>query len=508
MPDLSIAEPVLTVHGLSKTFVGTRALDSVDFELRAGEIHALVGQNGCGKSTLIKVLAGYHPADPGARIHVAGRAADVHDAAASRAAGFRFVHQDLGLVETLDAVENLMLGRAVATGFGRRIRWDAERQDVERRMRMLGYGFDVRRPVAELGAAERTGIAIARALWDWENARVLVVDEPTAALPREEVKILFEALRRVRQAGLGVIYVSHRLDEIFAIGDRVTVLRDGRRVGTWPVAGLDQDRLVSLMIGDERLRPARTASSRGGHGVALEARGLCGTVVDNVDLRARRGEVLGIAGLTGSGREEILPLLFGALPRAGDVLVDGRPVPPSPRGAMAAGLALVPADRRGDGAVLAFSVRENCVLTDLRRHTSRFGYLNRAGERGEVEDWMSELDIRPRRPEAVFRTLSGGNQQKVVLAKWLRRKPAVLLLDEPSQGVDVGAKAIIHTLARDVAAGGSCVVIASSDDSELCDTCDRVLVMRDGRIAATVEADRLTAEEIGRLQLDLSRPTA
>jgi ribose transport system ATP-binding protein len=502
MPDAR-TPPALTIRGLSKTFVATLALDAVDFDLRVGEIHALVGQNGSGKSTLIKVLAGYHAPDPGAEIRLAGKTADLRDPGASREAGFRFVHQDLGLVETLDAVENLMLGRAVSTGRGRRIRWDAERRDVERRMRLLGYGFDVRRPVGELGAAERTGIAIARALWDWEDAKVLVVDEPTASLPREEVKILFEALRRVRQAGLGVIYVSHRLDEIFDIGDRVTVLRDGNRVGTWQVADIDQDRLVSLMIGTEQLRPTHDKSFQGTHDVVLEARRLCGTTVDNVDLRARRGEVLGIAGLTGSGREEILPLLFGALPRHGEVLVDGRRVPADPRGAISAGLALVPADRRGDGAVLTFSVRENCAMTDLGRYATWYGYVNRAEERDEVEGWIDTLDIRPKRPDAVFGTLSGGNQQKVVLAKWLRRRPSVLLLDEPSQGVDVGAKATIHALARDIAAGGGTVVIASSDDAELCDTCDRVLVMRDGRIVAEVGTDRLTAEEIGRLQLEL-----
>ena len=211
--------PVLTIRGLSKTFPGTKALDRVDFDVRPGEIHALIGQNGSGKSTLIKVLAGYHQPDPGSDILLAGEAVDLHDTTASRDAGFRFVHQDLGLVETLSAVENLTLGRELDTAFGGRIRWGAECRDAERRMRALGYDFDVRRPVAELGAAERTGIAIARALWDWEQARVLIVDEPTASLPREEVKVLFDALDRVRRQGLGVIYVSHRLDEIFKIGD-------------------------------------------------------------------------------------------------------------------------------------------------------------------------------------------------------------------------------------------------------------------------------------------------
>jgi ribose transport system ATP-binding protein len=493
--------PVLAIRGLSKTFPGTRALHGVDFDLRPGEVHALIGQNGCGKSTLIKVLAGYHQPDPGTEIELAGERVELRDTIASRNAGLRFVHQDLGLVDTLSAVENLTLGRELETGFGGRIRWGAERRAAEQRLRALGYGFDVRRPVSELGAAERTGIAIVRALWDWEEARVLVVDEPTASLPREEVKTLFEALRRVRAQGLGVVYVSHRLDEIFAIGDRVTILRDGRRVGTWDVADVDQDRLVSLMVGGEQLRPSQARAYGGTQELALEVRGLCGLKVDNIDLDARRGEVVGIAGLTGSGREEVLPLVFGAVSRAGTVRVDGDDVAAGPRGAMAAGVALVPADRRGAGAVVGAAVRENCTLTDLHRHSRRAARIDRAAERAEVGDWMERLDVRPRGTEAVFGTLSGGNQQKVVLAKWLRREPRVLLLDEPTQGVDVHAKATIHGLARDVAAGGAAVVIASSDDNELCDTCDRVLVMRDGRVVAQVEGDRLTPEELGRLQL-------
>ena len=259
-------DTVLTIRGLSKTFPGTKALDRVDFDVRRGEVHALIGQNGCGKSTLIKVLAGYHQPDPGTGIELAGKQVELRDTSASHNAGLRFVHQDLGLVETLSAVENLTLGREVATAFGGRIRWGAERRDAEQRLRALGYEFDVRRPVAELSAAERTGIAIVRALWDWEEARVLVVDEPTASLPREEVKMLFEALRRVRAKGLGVIYVSHRLDEIFAIGDRVTILRDGRGVGTWDVGDVDQDRLVSLMVGASscarRMSAPTTAAGR------------------------------------------------------------------------------------------------------------------------------------------------------------------------------------------------------------------------------------------------------
>ena len=494
--------PILTIRGLSKTFPGTKALDRVDHDLRAGEVHALVGQNGCGKSTLIKVLAGYHQPDPGSEIQLSGEPMDLHDTGASRDAGFRFVHQDLGLVETLSAVENLTLGRELNTSFGGRIRWPAERRAAEERIHALGYDFDVNRPVAELGSAERTGIAIARALWDWEQARVLVVDEPTASLPREEVKILFEALDRIRERGLGIIYVSHRLDEIFTIGDRVTVLRDGRLVGTWGVSELNQDKLVSLMVGGEELRPPHDRMFAGTHEVVLDVQQLRGVEIDNVDIQARRGEVLGIAGLTGSGREELLPLLFGAESRGGEVRVDEKTVPATTRGAIAAGMALVPADRRGEGAIVGLSVSENFTLTDLKRHSGPAGFLNRAAERNEVTEWIEQLDVRPQRADAIFATLSGGNQQKVVLAKWLRRQPTVLLLDEPTQGVDVHAKATIHALAREMATKGAVVLIASSDDTELCDTCDRVLVMRGGAIVAEVQRERLTPEELGRLQLE------
>jgi ribose transport system ATP-binding protein len=494
-------DQLLAIRQMSKTFPGTKALDGVDFDLRRGEVHALVGQNGCGKSTLIKALAGYHQPDPGTMIELEGEEIHIHDTVGSRAAGFRFVHQDLGLVNSLDTVENLALGRGFKTGFAGRIDWKTERREAEQRIRALGYKFDVRRPVGMLGAAERTGIAIARALDNWQEARILVVDEPTASLPRHEVKILFEAIDRVRKQGLGVIYVSHRLDEVFSIGDRVTVLRDGRKVGTYATAELDEERLVSLMIGGEEVRPPHDREYGGSREAVLEVHGLCGLVVDNVDLNARRGEVLGIAGLTGSGREEILPLIFGVASRHGDVTVEGKPVATRPTAAINAGIALVPANRHAEGSITSLTVRENCMLTDLKRYSGRAGALRRGPERAEVKRWIKELDVRPPRPDSVFATLSGGNQQKIVLAKWLRREPGVLLLDEPTQGVDVHAKATIHALAREVAVKGSAVVIASSDDAELCDTCDRIVVFRDGRIAGEVAGERMTPEEIARIQL-------
>jgi ribose transport system ATP-binding protein len=496
------ATALLRVTGLTKRFDATLALDGVDLDVAVGEVHALVGHNGSGKSTLIKVLAGFHEPDRGS-VHLAGEPLTFGSAAASLAAGLRFVHQDLGLVNTLSTVENLALGVGYDSGLGGRIRWSAERQAARRRMRNLGYEIDPRRPVGELAAAERTGVAIARALRDAQNARLLVVDEPTAMLPRHEVAALFEAIRRVRDRGLGVIYVSHRLDEVFAIADRVTVLRDGRRVGTFAVDDLDEPRLVKLMTGGTPLQSRSDARATERANALLAVRGVRGAALTGVDFDVAGGEVVGVAGLTGSGREELLALLFGARERrAGDVRVAGASLAPGrPAEAIAAGMALVPADRHGCGCVNTLSMRENLVLTDVRRHATRAGLLRRDAERAESRRWIASLSVRPAEPDAPFMSLSGGNQQKIVLAKWLRLRPRVLLLDEPTQGVDVQAKAIIHRLARQAAAEGAAVVIASSDDADLSDCCDRVLIVRDGRIAGELRGDEIDSQALAHLQL-------
>jgi ribose transport system ATP-binding protein len=486
---------------MSKSFGATRALSDVSFDVAAGEVHALVGQNGSGKSTLIKLLAGVHEAEEDSAVEVDGALVPLGHPAASRAAGFRFVHQDLALVNDLSVVENLGLGRGFSTGFGGRIRWGRERREAQAMMRELGFELDVRRPVGELAQAERTGVAIARALWDWEaGARVLVLDEPTSALPSAEVAVLFASIRRVVARGLGVLYVSHRLDEIFAIADQVTVLRDGSRVGTFETQQMTEAQLVSLMIGGAVLRSSAPARPREGTPV-LEARGLTGREVRGVDFDAHAGEVLGFVGLTGSGREEILQLLFGALPRHGVVRVAGSDVRPgSPRASVKRGMALVPANRHRQGLILEMSVRENCTLTDLRPFRTRLGAIRRRGELAEVSSWLTRLDVRPRDPTRTLAQLSGGNQQKVVLAKWLRLEPRVILLDEPTQGIDVGAKALIHGLIRKAADDGAAVIVATSDDEEIRDVCDLAYVLRDGELVAVRERSELSIDELGLLK--------
>jgi ribose transport system ATP-binding protein len=439
-------------------------------------------------------------------VRVAGDEVHLGDPAAARAAGFRFVHQDLALVNTLSVVENLALGRGFQTGPAGRIQWRAERRRASDMLASLGFDIDVRAQLGALAAAERTGVAIARALWEWEDgAKILVLDEPTATLPKAEVEILFQSVRRVRERGVGVLYVSHRLDEVFAIAKRVSVLRDGRKVGTHRVEELDENGLIGLMLGKAQTRavnPGRVARGE----VVLQVRELYGTVLDGIDFDAHAGEVLGFAGLTGSGREELLSMLFGAQPRHGTVEVGGDLVEPgSPTAAISAGIALVPADRLRQGGVFDMSVSSNLTLTEVRRVRGRLGAISGAREDREVRDWLGRLDVRPRDPDLKLATLSGGNQQKVVIAKWLRLGPRVLLLDELTQGVDVGAKAMIHALIRRAAEEGAAVVLASSDDEEICDLCDRVHILREGRIAAQLTQPEMTIDEIGRLQLSLSR---
>jgi ribose transport system ATP-binding protein len=496
--------PVLEVRGITKEFPGTRALDEVGIQIARGEVHALVGHNGSGKSTLIKILAGIHDPDQGTiSVRGAEPVERVASAIAARELGLRFVHQNLGLIDSLSGVENLALGRGFDTGLGWRIRWSAEVENAKAHLRELGYTFDMRAPVGDLSAAEQTGLAIARAIYDWEEASVLIVDEPTAALPRAETEGLFSAINRARNRGLGILYVSHRLEEIFEIADRVTVLRDGHRVGTYPVSELDKSRLIELMLGGEDVAAPASGQGTSREAGLFQVRSLGGEAIEDLNLSVAGGEVLGIAGLSGSGRDEILSLLFGALPREGEITVGGIPVPPGdPRAAMRHGIGLVPADRHRDGSIEPFSVRLNFTLTDVWRNTSRFGAVRKRAELAEVSEWIKGLDIKPSRPDENFSLLSGGNQQKVMMAKWLRLKPKVLLLDDPTQGVDVHTKAVLHNLARQIASSGSAVIIASSDDEELCDVCDRVLVLSEGRIVGELSRTDISLDAISRLEID------
>ncbi|HVT00509.1 MAG TPA: sugar ABC transporter ATP-binding protein [Solirubrobacterales bacterium] len=490
---------MLAIRGLSKTFTGQMALDHVDFDLRPGEVHALVGQNGSGKSTLIKVLAGYHQPDRGASALVAGAPLDLGNSTAAADAGLRFVHQDLGLAPTLSALDNLALGRGYHRGKLGTISWRREARAGRQTLAELGFDFNPKTPIYRLTASQRTGVAIARALEDWsDKVRVLVLDEPTASLPAAEVRRLFEVIRRVRDRGVAIVYVSHRFAEVFEIADRITVLRDGERVATMAAAELTERSLTELTIGREldALAPVHPHEPQTDEGTVFSVRGLRGEVLESLDLDIGAGEIVGIAGVTGSGREEVTELVCGGRSREGEVRLEGRVIPAErPDVCFRSGMAFVPADRLSKAALPSMRIRENLTICNLDPAYGPLG-LSKSRERAEVRAWLDKLDVVPRRSEAQLLELSGGNQQKVMMARAMRLNPKLLVLDEPTQGVDVGAKASIHRIVRDAVEAGAAALVASTESEELLALCDRIVVLVDGKPCATYRYGDLSADEL------------
>jgi ribose transport system ATP-binding protein len=485
---------LLQIRGLTKSFPGQRVLAGVDLDLASGEILALAGANGSGKSTLIKVLAGFHAPDEGT-ITAFGHETDFgrHDWRER----MHFVHQNLGLVETLSAVDNLALGTGYRVGRCGRIRWPRQRAAARQAIERFGGSFDVDVPVAALSPAEKTIVAIARALDRWNDEQaVLVLDEPTATLHREEVEKLFRSIRRVAAHGAGVVFVSHRIDEILEISDRVIVLRDGRVAGAEKTSGLAHDQVVELIVG-RALDAVEAEEVPVGQEVVLDVRHLRGERIADISFQLRRGEILGISGLLGSGREELTTLLGGGTPRqSGSIVLDGRPLAAdSVPAAIARGLVMVPSDRARRGALMTRDLRENMMLAEPGWAFSR-GRLELGRERQEVDRWLGRLHVTPPDQSRPIGHLSGGNQQKVVLAKWLRRAPRVLVLDEPTQGVDVGAKAAIYEHLLDAARAGASIIVCSSEAKDLTAIADRVLVLDQGRVRAELHGSQLTEHAI------------
>jgi ribose transport system ATP-binding protein len=498
----------LRIEHLSKTFPGQVALSDVTIAVEAGEVHALVGQNGSGKSTLIKVLAGYHQPDPGpGQAWVNGVPLQLGDGHAAAVAGIRFVHQDLGLVGMLNATENLALTAGYLTGAGGRIRWRDETQRTRDALDALGLAhIDVKARVDSLPPSHRTAIAIARALVGWEDgAHLLILDEPTATLPGDDVKRLFQVVHRLKERGVSILYVSHHLDEVFELADRVTIFRDGQRVATCPVRELDHGGLVELIVG-HRMDPATSAEALAGGEPRVTIRGLRGATVQGLDLDVYPGEIVGLAGVTGSGREHVLGLIVGQTPRdEGEVVLDGTTIDNySPRQAIDAGIAFVPAERALRGTMATMTVRENLTITDLSRFV-RGGRLRRKAEVDETHHWIKRLSIKTASTESLISSLSGGNQQKVMFGKALRLAPKLLMLDEPAQGVDIGAKDRLHSLVEHASAEGVATLIASTDTDELVRLCHRVVVLVDGHAVATLTGDEVTADRIEHMQLQTNR---
>lgn len=499
---------VVQVRGLVKQFPGQLALDKVDLALREGEIHGLVGENGSGKSTLIKCLAGYHPIDAG-EIEIDGVVAEHYGAPTAHAAGLRFIYQDPSLFNSLSVVENLAIGSRFLHNGPVSIGWSGERAAARAALADLGVELDLSAPVSELTPAEVTMVAVARALQpDAEGriARVLVLDEPTAALPEHEVESLFAVIRAAAARGVAILYVSHRLEEIFGLTDQVSVLRQGKLVACTPTAELDQAQLVTHIIG----MPAE-ALEAGSHetpenaAVRLRVRGLTSGRLSGVDFDVAEGEVLGIAGLLGSGRSRIARVLFGAEEASGTFELDGEPIAlRNPSEAIEHGIVLVPEERRAHSAFTNLTVGNNITITGLSQFVRGVG-LSLRRERAAVRGLMDDFDVRPRDPDKQFALLSGGNQQKAVVARWIRTAPRVILLDEPTQGIDIYAKEEILKLIDVLAAEGAATIFISSDHTEYSRICDRVVVLNRGQIAGELRGDDITPERITDIALGGAR---
>lgn len=515
--DVPGGRELLRVEGVTKSFPGVRALDGVDLSLRTGEVHVLLGENGAGKSTLIKMLSGAHRPDAG-RILVAGGQdgmhSDLHEvhirsAQDAERLGIATIYQEFNLVPGLTVAENIFLGRQPRTALGLvdRKTMRARAAELLQRVRL---DVPPNTPVSELGIARLQMVEIAKALS--LDARILIMDEPTAVLTSEEVETLFEIVRELRDAGVGIIFITHHLEEIGALGDRVTVLRDGRSVEEVP-ASADEGELIRLMVGRDIAEQYPRQRPDGPGAPLLRVRGLArrgttaGPVFEGIDFEVRAGEVVGLAGLVGAGRTEVARAIFGVdRYDTGTVEIDGTElVRGDVRAAMRAGLGLVPEDRKGQGLVLDASLQDNLTLARLDRDT-RGGLVDRGAQRREAAAVAAQLKVRMSGLAQHARTLSGGNQQKVVIGKWLLADTKLLILDEPTRGIDVGAKVEIYQLINELTASGRAVLMISSDLPEVLGMSDRVLVMSQGRLAGELSAEEATQDAV--MELALQSPGA
>ena len=482
---------IVELHGIDKSFAGFPALKDVSFDVRAGEVHALLGENGAGKSTLIRIISGVHTPDRG-EVRIGGEVVRLSSPRDARRRGIATVYQELLLFPELSVAENIFLGNAPRTRWGS-IDWAAMRAKARVLLEELdSRDLDVDAKVGGLSVASRQRVEIAKALS--QNPRVLVMDEPTTSLAEGDVARLMAIVRRLRERGVGIVYVSHRLREIFALADRVTVLRDGACIGTRPIAEVTQASLISMMVGRsiDQLFP-KVDAPRGR--TLLELKNLSyRRAVRDVSLTVRQGEILGIAGLVGSGRTELALTVFGITPAtSGKILVDGKPVViDSPRAARDLGIAYIPEDRGLQGLIRAQTLRENVSLPVLDRISSAT-IVDRRGEQRRAREAIDRFGIRARGTEQITRQLSGGNQQKVVVAKWLGTEPRILIMDEPTRGIDVGAKAEIHALMGKLAQQSLGIIMISSELPEVLGMADRVIVLFEGRV--TGEFGRAEANE-------------
>lgn len=486
----------LRMESISKAFPGVQALKDVTFEVARGEIHALVGENGAGKSTLMKILTGALPRDEG-RIILRGEPVEISAPSVAQVLGISMIHQELSLIPYLTVGQNIYLGReprARVPGF---IDWPMLYSQAQQLLNRLNLDVDARAEVQGLSIAQQQMVEVAKALS--LNADLIAMDEPTSALTERETEVLFDVMQSLKAQGVSLIFISHRLEEVFQIADRVTVLRDGQFIGTNPVAELNEDQVVRMMVGRELTNMYPKAETQRQE-VVLEAINLRdGREMHGVNLKLHRGEILGVAGLVGAGRTALAETLFGIRPAVGgEVRLEGRPVKiNSPGEAIRLGMGFVPEDRKLQGLFMNMAVRENIVLSTMDQ-VAGWGFMNFAKADRLAAEFVKKLDIRTPSLRQRVRNLSGGNQQKVIIARWLTLRPRVLILDEPTRGIDVGAKAEIHALMSQLAQEGVGVLMISSELPEVLGVSDRILVMHEGRAAGEFTRDQATQDDIMR----------
>jgi rhamnose transport system ATP-binding protein len=497
--------PAVALRGISKSFPGVKALSGVELELFAGSVTALVGENGAGKSTLVKILTGIYQPDEGT-IEVAGASVRFSDAVSAARAGVTAIHQETVLFDELSVAENIFLGHQPRTRLGL-IDWSRMMADARRLLQRIDAPIDPAVRLKDLGIANRHLVAIARALS--VDASVVIMDEPTAALSHKEIAELYELVERLKAEGKAILFISHKFDEIFRIADRYTVFRDGQMVGSGAMSDTSRDELVRKMVGRDvgQVYPKKAVPI--GEPV-LTVAGYCHpTEFEDIGFTLRRGEILGFYGLVGAGRSEVMQALFGVTrPSKGAVRIDGRVVViRSPDEAIAQGIVYVPEERGRQGAVIGMPIYQNVTLPSLRR-TSRSGFLRLAEELKLARDFTSRLDLRAAALDQDVGTLSGGNQQKVVIAKWLATRPKVIILDEPTKGIDIGSKAAVHEFMSELAGEGLSVIMVSSEIPEILGMSDRVIVMREGRMVGEFDRQGLTAETLVRTAAGIGQESA